>query len=156
MKIKLLALAAVATFMFACGGGDTPEKVAEDFHKSLGEKDFAKAKGLATKKGEKDIQTLEEMSKSMGAMGGEEKAEKVEIEKVTCAEVKDDKTTCTCKEKNGKETKYNMVKEDGKWKVDYSKMGDMGGGETPIEPEPIMEEEVEVEEEATDEATTVE
>ena len=92
-------------------------KVTEEFHNALNKKDYTKAKELATPKGQTDLGTLE----SMGAMTNGGTPE--ELDKVTCEEAKEEKTTCTCKDKSGKETIYTLVKLEGKWKVDYSKMG---------------------------------
>ena len=102
-------------------------KVAEEFHNALNKKDYSKAKELATEKGQTDLNTLE----SMGAVST---TTPEELEKVTCEEAKDDRTSCTCVDKSGKETTYTLIKTEGKWKVDYSKLGNV---ETVPEPEPI-------------------
>lgn len=148
MKIKVLALSAVAAFMVACGGGSTPEDVAKNFHEALTAQEWDKAKDLATESGKKNIDQAKEFSESMGALGGEKPA-KPEIEEVKC-DTKENESTCTCKEKGGKETKYTLKKEGDKWLVDYSKLGNMGG-ETPTEEttpveEPAMDETAPVEE----------
>jgi hypothetical protein len=43
MKIKLFALSAVATLLFACGGGSKPEDVAKAFHEAITSQDYAAA-----------------------------------------------------------------------------------------------------------------
>jgi len=93
--------------------------IAEEFHNALNKKDYAKAKELATPKGQTDLNTLESMSAVATGTTPEE------LDKVSCEDAKEEKTTCTCKDKSGKETTYSLVKLDGKWKVDYSKMGNM-------------------------------
>lgn len=147
--MRLLTLSAVATFLFACGGGSTPEDVAKNFHEAITGQEWDKAKDLATAKGKEQVDAAKQMAESMGAMGGS-KAEKAEAETVTCTEVKDDATTCTCKDKGtGKETKYELKKEGDKWLVDYNKLGagagDMmeGAGDVETEDNATMEDESE-------------
>lgn len=148
MKIKLLTLSAVATFLFACGGGTSPDEVAKNFHEAITAQDWSTAKDLATTKGKEQVDAAKQMAESMGALGGEKPA-KPEIESVKCDEPKDNKTTCTCKEKGGKETKYELEKEGDKWAVNYNKLG--AGGDIAPEGEEMMEEvETEVDEAVED------
>lgn len=137
MKIKVLALSAVAAFMVACGGGSTPEDVAKNFHVALTAQEWDNAKNLATEKGKEQVEAAKGMAESMGALGGEKPA-KPEIEEVKC-DTKENTSECTCKEKGGKETKYTLKKEGDKWLVDYNKLGNMGG-EEPVMEEPAVEE----------------
>ncbi|HRE75859.1 MAG TPA: hypothetical protein PK637_16450 [Flavobacteriales bacterium] len=148
MKIKVLALSAVAAIMVACGGGSTPEDVAKKFHTAITTQDWGTAKDLATTKGKEQVDAAKGMAESMGALGGAEKPAAPEIEEVKC-ETKEAESTCTCKEKGGKETVYNLKKENDKWVVDYSKMGNMGGGDMEPTPEPEPEP-TDVEGEATE------
>lgn len=140
MKIKVLALSAVAAFMVACGGGSTPEDVAKNFHEAIVAQEWDKASDLATAKGKEQVKSAKDMAESMGALGGE-KPTKPEVEKVTC-ETKEAESNCTCTEKGGKETKYTLKKEGDKWLVDYNKLGNMGGDVPVEEPteEPAVEE----------------
>lgn len=137
MKIKLLTLSAVATLLLACGGGTSPEDVAKNFHVAITSQDWSTAKNLASTKGKEQVDAAKQMAESMGALGGE-KPVKPEVEKVACDEPKEDKTICTCTDKGGKETKYELVKEGDKWAVNYNKLG--VGGELPAMEEPAMEE----------------
>ena len=155
MKIKLFALSAVATFMFACGGGgNTPEAVTESFHKALADQNYDKAADMATEEGKKNVESLKSVA-GMAAMGGEEPAKtEVKITEVKC-DTKETTATCTCKEEGGKETKYDLVKKDDKWLVDYKKgLGGEGMEDMETEEE-VIEEEV-IEEDTTTEAAPVE
>jgi hypothetical protein len=137
MKLRILALAALASLFVACGGGkNTPESVTERFHKSLTEADYSTAKSLATEEGKKSIESLESMANMGNAMGNKEEKKKVEIKEVKC-ETKETDAVCTCKSVEGgeeKTTTYNLVKKDDKWLVDYKKL-DLGGGDMNMTPE---------------------
>ena len=133
MKLRILAVAAVASIFVACGGGkNTPESVTERFHKALVEADYS------TEEGKKSLESLESMASMGNAMGGKEEKKKVEIKEVKC-ETKEADAVCTCKSVEGgeeKTTTYNLVKKDDKWVVDYKKL-DLGGGvDMGNEPEP--------------------
>lgn len=130
MKLRILAVAAIASIFVACGGGkNTPESVTERFHKALTEADYSTAKSLATEEGKKSIESIESMANMGNAMGSKEEKKKVEIKEVKC-ETKEADAVCTCKSLEGgeeKTTTYNLVKKDDKWVVDYKKL-DLGGG----------------------------
>jgi hypothetical protein len=138
MKIKLFALSAVATFLFACGGGNSPEDITKKFHTAMLEQNYDKAAELATEKGKENINGLKTMGAAMGGESGKE-AKKFEVK---CDEVKGETVNCTCTEEGGNTVTYELVKKDDKWWVDYKK-----AGMDPEMTEPVMEEEV-IEEEA--------
>ena len=120
MKIKSILVAAVAAlFLTACGGGsvdNTPEAVTKAFVKAMSSKNFSEAAGYCTASSAKIVESLEEMAGMMPETS-------LDKEEVKC-ETNGDKATCKfcCAAGKGEET-YNLVKEDGKWKVDYVKGG---------------------------------
>jgi hypothetical protein len=120
MKIKsILVAAGAALILTACGGGsveNTPEAVTKAFVKAISAKDFKGAAGYCTATSGKIVESLEEMA----AMMPETKLDKEEVK----CETEGDKAKCKfcCASGKGEES-YNLVKEDGKWKVDYVKGG---------------------------------
>lgn len=126
MNIKLLLLVAVSSLLTACGGkvDNTPEAITKAFVKALSSKDFDAAKGYCTATSGAAIDGL----KSIAAMAPETSLEKEEVK----CETNGDKATCKfcCAAGKGEET-YNLVKEDGKWKVEYVKSG-MGEPTEPV------------------------
>ena len=137
---KSLTLGAASLFVVACGGGaNTPESVALGFSQAMGNLDIAKAKEFTTSKSK---ETLGAMEGLMGMMPEAEKAKAKEeakkLTKATC-KVDGDKATCTiCCDAEGKDSAeaLTLVKENGKWAVEFDK-GAMGGG-TP-EPAPAAD-----------------
>ena len=134
---KSLTLGAASLFVVACGGGaNTPESVALGFSQAMGNLDIAKAKEFTTAKGKETLGAMEGM---MGMLPEAEKAKAKEeakkLTKATC-KVEGDKATCTiCCGADGKDSAeaLTLVKENGKWAVEFDK-GGMGGGTT--EPAP--------------------
>lgn len=134
---KSLTLGAASLFVVACGGGaNTPESVALGFSQAMGNLDIAKAKEFTTAKGK---ETLGAMEGLMGMMPEAEKAKAKEqaksLTKATC-KVDGDKASCTiCCGPDGKDSPeaLTLVKENGKWAVEFDK-GAMGGGDTTPEP----------------------
>ncbi len=124
MKLKTILVAACAIILVACGGGsDSPEAVTTAFVKAISSKDFEGAKKYCTKNSASIIDGL----KSFAAMAPETKLSKEDCK----CDVKDDKATCTfCCAEGKSEEKYTLVKEDGKWKVEYVKTGMDNAGET--------------------------
>jgi hypothetical protein len=120
---KLMSIALVvfvSVFMFSCGGKDDPQAVAKDFMKALGDKDYKKAKDLGTENTVMMIGMIE----SMASMGGET-TEAEKAPELTWGETKvdGDKAEChyTSADKPGVDQKLDLVKQDGKWKVDMKK-----------------------------------
>ncbi len=119
LKISAIALLG-ALVLWACGGGaKTSKDVGTAFLEALAEGDFSTAKDYATK----DSQEALDMMETMG--GGETTGSKDDIK---VGEVKEDgdKATLMYTEK-GEEKTLDMVKEDGEWKVKYSKGGPTEG-----------------------------
>jgi len=125
MKVKSLLVAACTALLVACGGSveNTPEGITKAFVKAMSSKDFEGAKEYCTKGSATIIDGL----KGLAAMAPETKLDKEEVK----CEVNGDKATCKfcCAEGKSEET-YNLVKEDGKWKVEYVKSGMDNAGET--------------------------
>lgn len=123
MKIKSLLAAAFAVVLVACGGSDnSPEGVTKSFVKALSSKDFDGAKGYCTEKSAAAIDGM----KAFASMAPETKLEKEEVK----CETNGDKATCKfcCAAGKGEET-YNLVKENGNWKVEFVKSGMENAGE---------------------------
>jgi len=119
MKIKFLILSIASCLVIAsCGKKveNTPEGVTTAFVEALSAKDFDGAKEYCTKTSGAVIDGM----KSFAAMAPETKLAKTEVK----CETNGDKATCKfcCAEGKEEET-YNLVKEDGNWKVEYVKSG---------------------------------
>lgn len=93
-----------------------PEVTAALFHNLMNEGEYIYAKDYSTENGKQSLSLLQSMNGS-GLNGSETKKE---LASVFC-EDENDKTTCVCMDKDGKENRYTMVKENGEWKVDYIK-----------------------------------
>jgi len=91
-----------------------PEINAAKFHLLMNEQKYTAAKDYSTENGKTNISLLASMNKSSSA------TQRKELESVTCEE-RNGITGCYCKNTDGSETKYPMVKENGEWKVDYIK-----------------------------------
>ena len=108
-----------ATFMFSCGGGDTPKDVAETFLTALAEQDYDTAK----KHGTKSTAQMLSMIESMAKMASDEDIEKGDMEEITWGETEIDGDTVAVVRyttPNGEE-KMDLKKVDGDWKVDMKK-----------------------------------
>ena len=117
MKLKLFLPAAMAVFMIACGGGDTPKSVAENFLKALNRMDYETAKKYGTQDTGKLLDMMSGFAKMMPDSLKKEKNFEIKDEKI-----EGDKATVTYTE-SGEEgdLSLNLVKLDGKWKVAMSK-----------------------------------
>ena len=119
LKISAIALLG-ALVLWACGGGATgPKEVGQAFLEALAEGDFGTAKDYATQ----DSQEALDMMEKMG--GGETTGSKDDI-KVGEVKEEGDKATLMYTEKGAEKT-LDLVKEDGEWKVKYSKGGPTEG-----------------------------
>jgi len=106
MKKLFFGVLSVA-FLAACGGGASPaEKAATDYLNALKNKDFDKAKTLATKETAQNL----DMMKSLGTDFG-----LTEVKDVKC-KVEGDKATCTfCCTKDTSFKELKLQKEGDKW-----------------------------------------
>jgi hypothetical protein len=106
--VKLIGLLSI-TLLLSCSGNN-PEKTVNDFFTAISDKDFDKAKSLATEKSKSTINLLES---GIDISFSEEKLKNVDC--VTENEI----ATCDCfMEGNEKPIPVTVVKEDGEWKVD--------------------------------------
>lgn len=120
MKIKsTLVAAAAALFLTACGSSveNNPEAVTKAFVKALYNKNFKEAAGYCTETSGKVVEGMELMAANAPTTA-------IEKEEVKCEMKGEDKAVCTfcCAADKAEET-YNLVKENGNWKVDFVKGG---------------------------------
>lgn len=132
-KLSLFGiLAASMLFFAACGGGsaNTPDGVAKAFLDEVADADFSGAKKYATKASASMLDMMEQAA----SLAPDEAKSDGDIEIVKTEEEGDEATVYYTSE--GKEEKLKVVKEDGDWKVAFSKgemmdegMDDAFGGE---------------------------
>jgi len=118
--MKGLVVLLVALTVSSCGNSNDPKAVAKDFLLALASQDFEKAKELGTERTSGMITLIESMAKMAKENGqklDETKLPEVEIGE---CEIDGDKAVCYYTSE-GKEEKINLVKVEGKWKVDMSK-----------------------------------
>lgn len=117
-KLQILLICSLVALSVACGGGDSPKSVAENFLKAMNSMDFEGAKKYGT---EDTGKLLDMMSGFAEMVPDSTKANETKIE-ITGEKVEGDKATVTYKE-DGREGEIplNLVKVDGKWKVSMSK-----------------------------------
>lgn len=105
MKKLFFGVLSVA-FLAACGGGNAAEKAATEYLNALKNKDFDKAKTLATKETAQNL----DMMKSLGTDFG-----LTEVKDVKCT-VKENEATCTfCCTKDTSFKELKLKKEGDKW-----------------------------------------
>ena len=106
-----ILLFAMLTLLWACGAGG-PRDVAEHFLDATSHGDYAKAKEYASKSSAKSLDML-------AGIPNEKSAHPDKIEYVDM-NVIDDRATYSYKE-NDSLKNLSLIKEDGKWKVAWSK-----------------------------------
>ena len=109
-------------FMISCdGGSDNPQDVAKEFLTALADQDYDKAKELGTENTAMMIGMIESMA-SM-APEGEADAGMGEMDDITWGEteIDGDKAVCRYASPDQADQKLDLVKVDGKWKVDMKK-----------------------------------
>jgi hypothetical protein len=105
MKKLIFGVLSVA-FLAACGGSNPAEKAATEYLNALKNKDFDKAKTLATKETAQNL----DMMKSLGTDFG-----LTEVKDVKCT-VKENEATCTfCCTKDTSFKELKLKKEGDKW-----------------------------------------
>jgi len=105
MKKLFFGVLSVA-FLAACGGGNAAEKAATEYLNALKNKDFDKAKTLATKETAQNL----DMMKSLGTDFG-----LTEVKDVKCT-VKENEATCTfCCTKDTSFKELKLKKDGDKW-----------------------------------------
>lgn len=128
--IKMLRLGVVAltlALFTACGGGKAkdPKGVAEAFLNAMAEQDWSTAKKYATAGSQEAIDQVAEMAESMKGLedlaGEESETPEIKMGDVT----EEGETAVVSYTEDGSEKQLNLVKEEGEWKVEFSKMGGM-------------------------------
>ena len=127
MKKVILSVAAMlvlAVMLVSCNGGG-PKANAEKFLNGFHHLDFAAAKEVSTEDTKKQLETYEMISANM-AQSGKEEAKKIKVD-VKEPKVTGDNATVEYTLSNDPSPKtLKMVKQNGKWLAQWSKM-DMGG-----------------------------
>jgi hypothetical protein len=123
-KFLVAALAACTLLVTSCGGGagSDPKATLTAFFDAMSKKDFAAAKKLATKDSESMFSLLE----MAGKMGTDKKDMEFDKSKMEFGEpkIEGDKATISVKDKGTSEpTNFTLRKEDGAWKVAFTKSG---------------------------------
>ncbi len=125
---KLIVILFAATMLSACGGGNSPEAVAESYVKAYFNVDFKKAASLATKEyGAEILGEVEGLSDDI--IKTIVKARKEELKGITykVTEVGADEEEAVVmfeftKDGETDDGKVELIKEDGKWKVEYERI----------------------------------
>jgi len=116
MRITFSIFAALSIFISSCGGGVGPKETAEKFLTHLNNLEFQEAKAYATE----GTASLLDMVASFAAMS-DEKPEATAFEILDVTE-DGDKATVTYKNEGAEEAEtLTLVKQDGKWLVDFNK-----------------------------------
>ena len=128
MKKVLLPIAAMlvlAVMLVSCNGGG-PKANAEKFLNGFHHMDYAAAKEVSTEDTKKQLESFESIMGSMASPSAKEEAKKIKVE-VKEPKVTGDNATVEYTLSNDPSPKtLKMVKQDGKWLAQWSKM-DMGG-----------------------------
>jgi len=120
---KLFVLLSFTLVLFSCGGGNSPESVAQDFMEALAKQDFAKAKELGTDKTKGFISMIEGLMQMMPEEQKKNNDTFKGIDGIKWGETKIDGDTAVVYYDNGegKKDKVTLKKVDGNWKVDMKK-----------------------------------
>ena len=112
--LSVLLLSVGIVFVAGC---DSPEKGFKEWKSAIAKGDVTKANERTTKDGQAVnalmVEGLKDDAKSKDAF------EKLEV--VSCTKKDDTHATLKVKDVEGKTSDLDMVKEDGKWKVDVKK-----------------------------------
>jgi len=152
---SLVAVFALAISLVSCNS-NSPKAAAEKFVNGLTHMDYEAAKSVSTE----DTKKMLEMMQQLTAMMPDSVKENAKKEKVTMGkeEVNGDKATVTYTvSSNPAEQKVNLVKQNGKWLVQWSKNDANGGGDMNTQPStPPANDTFAASPVATDSNTTVE
>ena len=128
MKKVLLPIAAMlvlAVMLVSCSGGG-PKANAEKFLNGFHHMDYAAAKEVSTEDTKKQLESFESIMGSMASPSAKEEAKKIKVD-VKEPKVSGDNATVEYTLSNDPSPKtLKMVKQNGKWLAQWSKM-DMGG-----------------------------
>jgi len=116
----ILALACVSLALSSCGSSG-PKTAAESFFKSFAKLDFEGARAFCTEEGKASLSLLEAVASGMTEEDKAEFTKKYDV-KITKVDVKGDTAVAyyTAPDAEGEQT-IDLVKEDGKWKVEFKK-----------------------------------
>ncbi len=131
MKKILLAFLMISTLSYiGCkpGGGGDPKSVLSQFFESLSKNDMEAARKLATKDSKQMLDMID-----MGMKMGKDKKDADKFDKSSMeigdAKIDGNKAVIPVKEiKSGELLNYNLIKEDGSWKVAFDKASVMSMG----------------------------
>lgn len=126
--LSVAAMLALAVTLVSCGGG-SPKAAAEKWLNGFYHMDYASAKEVSTEETKKQLESFESM---MGMMqqNAKDEAKKIKVD-VKDPKVEGDNATVEYTLSNDPSPKtLKMVKQNGKWLAQWSKMdmGGMGGG----------------------------
>lgn len=130
MKKLLLSLTAVMIFaigMTSCNS-DSPKASADKFLTGLLHYDYEAAKSVSTEETKKMIDLMAQFS-AMMPDSIKQAAKKTKVNIKDAKEEGEKATVTYTTSDDPQEKKLNLVKQDGKWLVQYSKMDQMGEGE---------------------------
>lgn len=130
MKKVLLSLAAIMVFtigMVSCNS-NSPKASADKFLTGLLHYDYEAAKSVSTEETKKMIDLMAQFS-AMMPDSIKQAAKKVKVNIKDAKEEGDNATVTYTTSDDPQEKKLNLVKQDGKWLVQYSKMDNMEEGE---------------------------
>jgi len=130
MKKLLLSLAAVMLFaigMTSCNS-DSPKGSADKFLTGLLHYDYEAAKSVSTEETKKMVDLMAQFS-AMMPDSIKQAAKKVKVNIKDAKEEGDKATVTYTTSDDPQEKKLNLVKQGGKWLVQYSKMDEMEEGE---------------------------
>ncbi len=116
-SFKYFLASLFVTTIIACGGGDKPKSVAENFLKAFNKMDYETAKKYGSEDTGKLLDMMSGFSNHMPDSVKQEKSFEMKDEKIN-----GDKATVfyTASGEEGEQS-LNLVKVDGKWKVAMSK-----------------------------------
>lgn len=122
--LRNITIALCAVFMLASCGGGTPESVAENFQKALMSGDYKEAAKYATEKTAPLLDQLASMTSEEMIKEMKEQSKGAKFN-VIAKEINEDEATITLEmvtaDGDTNTTDYDLVKENGSWKVDFKK-----------------------------------
>lgn len=139
MKKFLLSAASIillAITIVSCNS-NTPKGTADKFLNSLYHMDYKQAKTVSTDNTKKMLDMMEQFS-AMMPDSSKESAKKIKVDIKDVKEEGDKATVIYTTSASTGEQKLDLVKQNGKWLVEYSKQDNGGGGES-NEPQPAEE-----------------
>lgn len=162
MKKLFFSLATVvllAMSLVSCNN-NTPKAAADKFLNSFYHMDYKEAKTVSTEETKKMLDMIEQFS-TMMPDSAKETAKKVKINIKDVKEEGDKATVMYTTSENTTESKLDLIKQEGKWLVQFNKQdpsaaGGEAGGADPMMEEPMTEDSTTTgTAPATDTATTV-